>query len=185
VQLEVTNGPGNPTDFIGLFASGATDLQHLDWKYLNGSRTAPASGLTTATVTFTMPATAGTYTFRFFRNGTYDKIATSTPVTVEASDPPTLRVISSPRYRGLPVRVAVENGPGTPTDWVGLYAASGADANPIRWKYLNGAQTPPTQGLTDATLIFRLAVPAGGYNFRFFRNGSLEKLATSETFVVR
>jgi hypothetical protein len=70
---------------VGLYATNAPDSAVLDWKYLNGSRTAPATGVSDAMVGFVMPASAGTYEFRLFRNNTYARLATSLPVTVVAS----------------------------------------------------------------------------------------------------
>jgi len=52
VTVTVANGPANATDWVGLFTTAAADTLMLDWKYLNGQKTAPATGVTTATVTF-------------------------------------------------------------------------------------------------------------------------------------
>jgi hypothetical protein len=59
-----------------------TDTAALRWKYLNSMRTPPSVGVTSATITFCMPITPGTYDFRFFRDGTHEKLATSVTVTV-------------------------------------------------------------------------------------------------------
>jgi hypothetical protein len=82
VQVQVTNGPGQRLDWIGLYGVGARDLDHLGWKYLNGAVYPPAAGITEATVTFRMPRFPGTYNFRFFRNGTHQQLATSATVEV-------------------------------------------------------------------------------------------------------
>src|SRR5207248_5950506 len=84
----VTNGPGNAHDWIAVFPSGAADTGYVDWKYLNNTRTAPATGLTNATVTFTMPATAGMYEIRLYANDTYVRVATSPTITVGSPPPP-------------------------------------------------------------------------------------------------
>ena len=44
--------------------------------------TQPGSGVTGAALTFTMPATPGTYNVRFFRNNTLTVLATSATITV-------------------------------------------------------------------------------------------------------
>ena len=67
--------------WVGLYATGAADSTYVDWKYLNGTHTRPASGVTGAAVAFTMPATPGTYNVRFFLNDSWTKLATSTTIT--------------------------------------------------------------------------------------------------------
>jgi hypothetical protein len=63
VTTTIANGPGNPRDWVGVYPSDGATL--LDWKYLNGSQTAPAQGATTAVVAIAMPTTPGSYTLRF------------------------------------------------------------------------------------------------------------------------
>ena len=58
----------------------------MGWKYLNGTQTAPAEGLSGAPLTFTMPATPGTYELRFFLNGSYTVLATSATITVAGAE---------------------------------------------------------------------------------------------------
>ena len=83
VTATIANGPGNAGDWVGLVGASAADGTYMDWKYLNGTRTRPATGLTGAAVTFTMPATPGTYNVRFFLNDSWTKLATSATITVQ------------------------------------------------------------------------------------------------------
>jgi hypothetical protein len=83
VWVIVTGGPGSLKDWVGMFAAKGTDLQQLDWKYMNNSKTAPTTGITRAVLLFRVPATPGTYNFRFFKNQTYQKLATSPTITVK------------------------------------------------------------------------------------------------------
>ena len=54
----------------------------MDWCYLNGTKTAPSTSVTTATVTcFTAPA-SGRYQVRLFTNNTVTKVATSNTIQV-------------------------------------------------------------------------------------------------------
>src|SRR5437762_2710478 len=76
ITVTVANGPGNVGDWIGLHAANAPDSTYIDWKYLNGLTTLPATGLTGATLTFTAPATLGGYQVRWFSNNTYTRLAT-------------------------------------------------------------------------------------------------------------
>ncbi len=82
VMVTVAGGPGNVTDWVGLYAVGTLDNAYLDWKYLSDSRTPPPAGLSGATLHFNMPTVLGTYEFRFFANNGFVKLATSPPVTV-------------------------------------------------------------------------------------------------------
>src|SRR5438094_508637 len=82
VNVGVQNCPGHPNDWVGLFPSTTPFRSFLNWFYLNGSKTPPGSGLTTATTPFGMPGTPVTYEFRFFSNNGYTRLAVSPTVTV-------------------------------------------------------------------------------------------------------
>jgi hypothetical protein len=83
VQVTMTNGPGNRTDWVALAAVGAPLTSYLDWQYLSGTRSAPPEGLSSAELTFAMPQTPGEYEFRFFSNSSYTLLVTSPTVIVE------------------------------------------------------------------------------------------------------
>jgi hypothetical protein len=92
IGFSVASGPANPTDLVGLFVSTAPDTTYVDWMYLNGTRTAPPTGLSNATLQFTAPTTTGTYNVRLLANGV--KLATSGPVTVTPSPALTINDVS-------------------------------------------------------------------------------------------
>jgi lysophospholipase L1-like esterase len=93
IAIAVENGPANTLDWVSLTPSIAPDGSYVDWFYLNGSKSAPSSGTTTAQVTFPVP-TAGTYTVRMFANNTLAvKLATSPIITVGGSTPPITETI--------------------------------------------------------------------------------------------
>ena len=79
VTVGVAGGPANTTDWVGLYVLGGSLVS---WNYLNGSHTAPSTGVASATLTFTMPSTTGSYEFRFLANDGYVRLAVSTTVTV-------------------------------------------------------------------------------------------------------
>src|SRR5439155_364749 len=83
LTVGVTSGPGSPKDWLALYAKGAPDNAYLDWFFLNGTKSAPAAGLTSASVPFTVPSTLGDYEVRFFSNNTFTRLATSPTVTVQ------------------------------------------------------------------------------------------------------
>jgi predicted NAD/FAD-binding protein len=55
---------------------------YLNWKYLNDTRTMPATGVPSAELTFTMPLTPDQYELRFFANNGFTLLAVSPPVLV-------------------------------------------------------------------------------------------------------
>jgi|GEM_PF-6590162 len=80
ITVTVANGPGNSTDWIGMYADGAQPVAAnlIAWQYLNSSHTAPATGLHSASVTFTLPATPKqVYYFTLNAGNSYTVIARS------------------------------------------------------------------------------------------------------------
>ena len=75
VTVTLTGGLGGPNAWFDLAATGSPDTSYVTWAYVG-------SAGTTTTWTATMPATAGTYEFRLFRDSGYIRIATSPTVTV-------------------------------------------------------------------------------------------------------
>lgn len=177
VPVEVTNGPGNPTDWVGLYRAGASDLDHLDWKYLNGGRTAPAAGLTEATVSFGLFA-PGPYEFRLFRSNGYERLAVA---ALEAS--PTLALLEaqpSSVFGGEQAEAVLSNGTGNSTDWIGLYRGEEL----LDWKYLNGSRTAPAVGLRNAAVPFIMPFTTSAYQFRFFKSNGTFPFAAADVSVL-
>jgi len=170
VTAIITNAPGTPGDWVGLYDAAGVPVQ---WRYLNGTQTLPTVGITSATITFTLPATPGTYHARLF-NATYSLVATSGTITTTA---PTVTLGAATGAAGGPVTATIVNAPGTPGDWVGLYDANGI---PVQWQYLNGTHTLPGTGVTSATVTFTLPATPGTYHARLF-NATYTLIATSGT----
>ncbi len=76
VTVTLTNGFGGTFDWLALAAAGASNYSYIQWTYV-------AAGATTSAWTVTMPATAGTYEFRYFRDGGYTRGSTSAAVIVK------------------------------------------------------------------------------------------------------
>ena len=88
ISATVANGPGNPGDWLGVYAVGSPSGpgNPASWKWLStddsrGS-TPPAPGVTAGTVHLVVPAQAGNYEVRFFVNNSFNVIATSANITV-------------------------------------------------------------------------------------------------------
>src|SRR6185503_12466763 len=169
----VTNGPANRTDWVALYPLGGSS--YIDWKYLNDSQIAPASGLGSGAVTFTMPIASGTYVLKFFTGSTL--LATSDTITVDA---PTLSLSATTVAPGGVVSAHVANGPGNRTDWIGVHPLG----NPayVEWTYLSGSHVAPTVGLSTASVDIAMPTTPGLYQLRFYAGGTL--LATSATISV-
>src|SRR5207245_1284971 len=120
VTASVSNGPGNAHDWIAVFPTGAPSTGYLDWKYLNNTRIAPSTGVTTATVTFPMPSTTGTYEIRLYLNDTYTLVGTSDTITVDAGTEPSITATPTAVGPNGSVTATIANGPGGTSDWVGL-----------------------------------------------------------------
>jgi hypothetical protein len=103
----------------------------------------------------------------------------------QASAQPIL-VLDKQNYDILePIEATFSNGPGNPTDWVGLYKP-GDTPGPIPstlWLYVNGTQTADV-GLTDSYVTFDPGLTeAGDWWAGFFANDGYE-LLDSLTFTV-
>ncbi len=181
VSVTVSNGPGNRSDWVALARVGTALTSNLDWKYLNGTRSLPATGLTSAELTFAIPQTAGTFEFRFFVNGGYTLLATSPVVTTL---PPTLTVSATSALPGASIQVTVADGPAYRGDWVALAKVGSATTVFVDWKYLNGTRTMPATGVPSAELTFTMPLTADPYEFRFFANNGYTLLAVSPPVVV-
>jgi len=172
VTATITKGPGTPGDWVGLFDASGHPVQ---WRYLNGTQTLPAEGVSSATVALTLPATSGTYHARLF-NASYIQVAASGTVTTSA---PIVTLGATAGAAGGLVTATITDAPGSNGDWVGLYDANG---NPVQWQYLNGSHSMPASGRNGATVTFVLPAAPGTYHARLF-NGNYTLVATSGTIV--
>jgi hypothetical protein len=176
VHAIIANGPGNAADWVALYAAGGST--YLDWKYLNGTRTVPATGMTTAPVDFTLPTTPGTYTLQFYQNDSYVLLASSVTITVASV---TLTADPETAAPGATVNATIASGPANATDWVALFAADGVTR--LDWKYLNGSQTAPATGLSAATVPFTLPATPGVYTLRLYAKDTQTVLTSASVTV--
>ncbi|MFO7616011.1 MAG: hypothetical protein R6V75_02025 [Bacteroidales bacterium] len=61
--------------------------------------------------------------------------------------------------------------------WIGLYRADGTDGQYLTYQYINEK--------IDGTIVFDGREETGLFNFRLFRGGGYDKIATSGTFMIR
>jgi hypothetical protein len=82
----VRGGTATTTDWVAIHAVGAPNNQYLNWYYLNGEKTVPATAYSTASFTFKVNQPPGNYEFRYFANNQSSNwLATSGSVTVSSA----------------------------------------------------------------------------------------------------
>jgi hypothetical protein len=107
------------------------------------------------------------------------------PVELAAQSSPRITVSPTTVSPGGTVTVTVANGPGRATEWVGMFPTSSPDSGYLsNWVYLSGSRTPPSNGVTSATLTFAVPQTTGNFDLRFFADNAMTKLATSATISV-
>jgi hypothetical protein len=130
IAATVANGPGNPGDWLGVYAVGSASGpgNPASWKWLSTddarNSIPPAPGVTAGTVRLVVPAQAGQYVVRFFLNNGFAVAATSAAITVAniASPPVPTSVTLAPASVSLP-----DNSPvGTPVSTVAVATSDGS-----------------------------------------------------------
>jgi endonuclease/exonuclease/phosphatase family protein len=186
------NGPGNSTDWIGLYRAtdtpGAQSVQALSWWYTNNTQTAHGQfGLTQGQVVFdgssapVWPLPGGSYRAFFFCCDGYTVLAG--PVDFRVSGPPgepppapTLLLDRTTYASGATIVATFANGPGNATDWIGIYGATDTPGvqPSTTWFYTNNRQRVSGQsGPTEGQVVFgdRSApvwpLPPGNYKALF------------------
>jgi RHS repeat-associated protein len=81
LSVSVSNGPGNPGDWVGLFRQGADPRQPMDWRFLNGTQSLSSTGQTSANFTF-WPWETGTFEVRLYTDRDFLLLKTSVPISV-------------------------------------------------------------------------------------------------------
>ena len=82
------------------------------------------------------------------------------------------------------IAVTFENGPGNPSDWIGIYrkeAPSDGENHHGNWIYANGSGAvfaEAREGPRNGTVTFSDGMGEGGYEARFFANNGYELLAS-------
>ncbi len=84
------------------------------------------------------------------------------------------------------IAVTFENGPGNPSDWIGIYrkeAPSDGENHHGNWVYSNGSSVvsheAAFEGPRNGTVTFSDGMGEGGYEARFFANNGYELLASA------
>jgi subtilisin family serine protease len=169
ISVTLQNGAGGAQDWLSFAATTAANNSYVQWVYVGTS-------VTNRTWTVTAPSVPGAYEFRLFANGGYTRLATSTPITVTAANPPVLTVSATSIAVGSQVTVTLANGLGGSMDWIGLAATTAANTSYLQWVYVG-------TGVTARSWTVTLNA-AGTYEFRLFLNNGYTRVATSPAVTV-
>jgi hypothetical protein len=174
ITMTLTGGSGNATDWLAFAAVGAPSNSYLSYVYVG-------AGVTTRTWTVIAPSAVGDYEFRFLPNNGTAIAARSPTVAVQATAPPPstaeLRVSATSVATGTPLTVTLTGGSGSGTDWIALARVGAAEASYLQWTYVDAGQS---------TFAWTVTAPAtlGDYQFRFYPNNGITRVATSPTVTV-
>ncbi len=145
VSAAFEGGPGNATDWIGIYPSPLPDggnpngsPSSTDWKYVSGSRTAGASGITSGSLTFAPvpPLAQGLWAAWFLANDGYTPIGPRVEFYVGTA--PVLTPDKETYAEGDRVNIAYAGAPGGALDWIGIYPIGknpGTDGPSTKWSY--------------------------------------------------
>jgi len=188
LTVNVENGPGNPGDWLAVYPTTPANATYITWKYLDNQQTntPPSQGRRTATVTFNLPFAPGEFEVRLLPYTGTGTFAVSPRVTVSDKDLPIALngAFSELEVKPRQVVNVTVHGPGNALDWLGLHPLQGTDQQHPLWLYLNGSTTPPSAGVTQATVPFQMPNEPGVYNIRFFLNDKYTRIARSAPIFV-
>jgi YD repeat-containing protein len=162
VSITIANGPGNVQDWVGVYTAGTSDYSYLNWRYLNGTQTAPSTGLSNTTFSFPLPSSAGDYDFRFFSNGSWTRLAVSGVVT--ALPAPTITSIT-PSSAAVGDVVTIAGANYRATQGSSTITFHGTSATPAYWS--NGTITVrvPSGATTGSVVVTVLGAASSGTSF--------------------
>jgi subtilisin family serine protease len=170
VTVTLSNGLGGSLDWIAFAQAGSADNTYVQSMYVG-------AGVTTTAWTVTAPATAGTYEFRLFKQGSFIRAATSPSVTVTPPPSPVLTVSPTTVNAGQSITVTLTNGLGGNLDWLSFAQAGSANNSYVQQTYVGA-------GVTTRTWTVTAPSTGGSYEFRLFQNGGFVRLATSPVVTV-
>jgi len=172
VSVTMTDGPGNPSDWLALAAVGSPDNTYIRWTYI------PA-GAATMNWDVAMPDTSGDYEVRLFENGGFTRLATSPTITVTdtPAGPVTLDVSATSVSGGTIVTATLDNAPGNSGDWLALAEVGSPATSYLLW-------TPVPAGATSTSWDVTMPVTPADYEIRLYAGGGYTQLAVSPTVTV-
>ncbi|MFT3927810.1 MAG: hypothetical protein QM778_35105 [Myxococcales bacterium] len=139
VEVRYQNGPGNATDWLGIYKPGQTPGQvaSTQYQYVAGPN---GSALFTG-------LEDGQYFAGFFANDGYGEVATRVSFAIGAQVALSADAATYPA--GASVTLQWSGGPGNATDWVGVYRAGDVPSvqGSTQWQYVGAAGSATFAGL--------------------------------------
>ncbi len=187
IPVDFEFGPRNPKDWIGIYKKGQSPgpTPSTTWAYLNGTTTAPATGIASGRITFTYNLAQRTEWYAaFMANDGYTELAPRVPFYV--GNTPVITADKTAYAEGDAVRIAYTNPPGGASDWIGIYRVDQTPGGPtsLAWKYLNGTTTAPATGVTTPGELSFTGLPRGYYYATFMPNGGYFEISERVYFSV-
>lgn len=158
IQIAFDGGPGNPTDWIGVYKPGQRPgpVQSTDWRYVGGTQTAGA-GLTSGTITLDNGLSGPQPWVGYFMLLDAYTIAGNTAFDVLDFATPIVQTDKTKYDLGQSIAVSFRNAPGNAKDWIGIYPKGvdpgGENIQATLWNYTDGTRTG-TAGIGEAALTF-------------------------------
>lgn len=184
ISATFTNGPGNASDWIGIYPKGITPSgspQSLLWRYTNGT-TLASGALKNGSVTFSNPQLAqGQYSAWFLANNGYGVLAGPIDFSVSTANTPQLTLNRTTYSSTDTITASFSGGPGNAADWVGIYPRNETpDGSPasLIWRYTNGT-TSSGGATTNGSIAFsNNGLAPGLYTAWFLTNNGYNALAS-------
>lgn len=169
ITVDYQNGPGNSTDWIGIYKNSQTPgpTPSVKWAYVN------KGSLTAGTINFTL-ASPGQYYVAFLEKDGYHEIAPR--VYFYVGKLPRLSMAKSEFKLTEKVDITVKSAPANATDWLGIYkiAQEPKDVTSTAYKYITA---------DSATYSFS-NLPKGYYFARYFLNDGYSNIGDDIFFSV-
>lgn len=188
INLTFWGGSGSSSDWFGIYPLGVQPGQKsaTDWKYINNSRVASATGITGKITFAAQSLPAGRYSVWFLANNGYSPLAQAANIEVlGAAAQAALSLQDAELDLQQPLQVDFTNPDATATDWLGVYA-KGVQPGPgsAAWWYLNGTKTAGT-AVGSGSLQMALALGAGQYDLWLLAKDGYNAKAGPVTFSIK
>lgn len=178
------------TDWVGLYRVGAIHQHYLEWWYLNGTTSAPASPVSNSILEIPMNRVRAGYELRKFLNNGYSLLGQSGVVTIRQ---PRLTVngeaapqtISAEPGASIQVDVISAQGSYPASDWVGIYRIGAPSTAWLDWVYLHGTRAVPSGGLHSGNFSMTVPNARGPYELRLSYSSGFDVMATGPTSPVK
>lgn len=179
VKVGFSNGPSGLQDWIPIYKAGKVPNvdSYTTWQYLNGTQTAPTSGIASGQLEFTgLPK--GYYYATYLVNNGYFEITDRVSFAI-GSEISSLNMASSTISEGDHFTVSFTDGPGTPKDWMGIFKKGQTPGVDTLTAYLY------VDGKTEGNVTFQLPdLPPGDYFVALFTNDSYTEVSSRLPFTV-